>query len=213
MINFIIGNIGFIEKKILNSFNQLPADPYEKSKGNFFRFRKYSRIIIDNRIKHKNIFFLQNNFFFQNKSRNRFAGGKKRVFKEISKNILDFFIKIFLNNFNTFFTNKKIEVGYHQIRIKCSSNFVGYPVPEGWHKDGFNYVIIINFDSKNIEGGITRIKDNLIAKDTYSSFLKKGDYILLNDKKFYHYTDPINISNKVKNGYRDTLVITIKINQ
>ena len=184
MINFIIGNIGFVKKKILSSFNQLPADPYEKSKGNFFRFRKYSRIIIDNRSKQKNIFFLKNNFFFQNKNRNRFAGGKKRVFKEINKNILDFFVKIFLNHFNTFFINKKIEVGYHQIRIKCSSNFVGYPVPEGWHKDGFSYVVIINFDSKNIEGGVTRIKDNLIAKDTYSSFLKKVIIFYLMIKNF-----------------------------
>ena len=109
-----------------------------------------------------------------------------------------------------FSAKKKVEVGFHQLRIKCSNDFVGYPVPEGWHKDGFDFVVIINFNSENIEGGITRIKDNLINKDVFSAFLNKGDYILLNDKKYYHYTDPINITKKAKKGNRDTLVITVK---
>ena len=76
--------------------------------------------------------------------------------------------------------------------------------------DFVDYVAIINFQSSNISGGITRIKNGLNKKDTYSSLLKKGDYILVNDNKFFHYTDPININGKGKYGCRDTLVITIK---
>ena len=45
-------------------------------------------------------------------------------------------------------------------------------MPEGWHKDGFDFVAIINFNSENIEGGITRIKDNLINKNVFSAFFK-----------------------------------------
>lgn len=210
MINFLFGNIGRINKKVLSSFKKLPADKYEKSKGYYFRYRRYSRVLIENNFNYPKISFLKKAFFYQEKKRNRYAGGKQRIFKPINKKILQEFIKIYLNNFNHLCNFKKIEIGFHQLRIKCSKEFVGYPVPEGWHKDGFNYVIIINFDSKNIEGGITRIKNNLANKDSYSNFLKKSDYIFLNDNKFYHYTDPINITKNSAFGFRDTLVVTIK---
>ena len=208
-MNFIVGNIGAIKKRLIKNFNKLPADPYEKSKGYHFRFRKYSKVIIDN--KNNKIQFLKNDFFFQDKKRNRYAGGKKRIFKEIDKNILTQFVDLYKKQFNKLFLHKKrLEVGFHQIRIKCSKEFVGYPVPEGWHKDGFSYVALINFQSSNIGGGVSRIKTSLNKRDTYSSFLEKGDYILINDTKYYHYTDPINILGKTKYGNRDTLVITIK---
>jgi len=209
VMDFLTGNLGPIKSNLLKSFDRLPADPYEKSKGYHFRFRKYSKVLIDN--KDKRIIFLKNNYFYQDKNTNRFAGGKKRNFKEIDKKDLIYFVDLFKFNFSKIFYNeKKLEVGFHQLRIKCSKDFVGYPVPEGWHKDGFNYVAIINFQSSNISGGITRIKNGLNKEDTYSSLLKKGDYILVNDNKFFHYTDPININGNGKYGCRDTLVITIK---
>tara|TARA_B100000780_G_C21124153_1_gene455718 strand:+ start:2733 stop:3368 length:636 start_codon:yes stop_codon:yes gene_type:complete len=209
MINFLTGNLGSIKSNLLKSFNRLPADPYEKSKGFHFRFRKYSKVVIN--IKSKEINFIKNTYFYQEKKTNRFAGGKKRVFKEIDrKNLIDF-IDLFKVNFNKLFNQEaRLEIGFHQLRIKCSKDFVGYPVPEGWHKDGFNYVAIINFQSSNISGGISRIKNGLNKDDAYSALLQKGDYILINDKKFFHYTDPINIDGNGKNGFRDTLVITIK---
>ena len=78
MINFLTGNIGSANKIALKSFKKLPADVYEKSKGYYFRFRKYSRITIENVLGKKEVVFLKNNFFFQEKKRNRYAGGKKR---------------------------------------------------------------------------------------------------------------------------------------
>lgn len=207
MIEFNKGKIEKLDKRILKSFNFLPADPYEKTKGYFFRFRKFSRILINN----KKIVYLKDTNFFQNKKRNKYAGGQLRKFKSIDKSTLGKFIKIYQHYFSHFFSKQKnFEVGFHQIRIKCGKDFVGYPVPEGWHKDGFNFVVLLNFNSKNIKGGITRIKTDMNGNDTFSSFLKKGEYILLNDEKYFHYTDPINVTGKFALGTRDTLVITIK---
>ena len=93
------------------------------------------------------------------------------------------------------------DIGAHQIRIKCSNNFVGYPVPEGWHKDMCDYVAIITLNYKNIVGGTSRIRENLNDQnDIYNTFLKKNNFLLLNEKSFYHYTDPINIKNKNNKG-------------
>ena len=156
---------------------------------------------------------IKDNSFFQNKKTNRFAGGKIRNFKSIDKDILEEFSKVFKKNFYRYFDkNKSLEIGFHQLRIKCSKNFVGYPVPEGWHKDGFDYVAIINFDSQGIIGGTTRIKTKInSSSDIFSSFLSSGEFILISDKKYFHYTDPININSSFDNGFRDTLVITVSI--
>jgi len=42
--DFIKGKINKINLKIVNSFNKLPPDKNDKSKGYFFRFRKFSKI-------------------------------------------------------------------------------------------------------------------------------------------------------------------------
>ena len=208
MIDFLKGKIKNPQKNIFQSFKFLPPDKYEKSKGYYFRFRNFSKIIIKNKI----VDHLTDTKFFQNKKINRYAGGIKRKFSPIKKNIKFLMVKLFKENFHSLIRYKNAEVGFHQLRIKCGKDFVGYPVPEGWHKDGFDYVILLNFGSKNIKGGVTRIKEKIDQNnDTFSAFLKKGEYLFVNDKKYYHYTDPINVSNNIGKGSRDTLVITIKI--
>ena len=208
MIDFLKGKIKSSQKKISQSFKFLPPDKYEKSKGYYFRFRNFSKIVIKNKI----VDFSTDTKFFQNKKTNRYAGGIKRKFNPIKKNIIILMVKLFRENFHSLIKYKNAEVGFHQLRIKCGKDFVGYPVPEGWHKDGFDYVILVNFGSNNIKGGITRIKEKIDQdNDTFSSFLKRGEYLFANDKKYFHYTDPINVSNNTEKGSRDTLVITIKI--
>ena len=208
MIDFFKGKLKKIDKAILKSFVNLPYDKYEKSKGYYFRFRRFSKFYIIN----DSISFISDTKFFQAKQLNRYAGGLKRKFLPIEDKIKFKMVELFKNNFlGTLNNKKKMEIGLHQLRIKCGKNFVGYPVPEGWHKDGFNFVILINFGSKNITGGVTRIKEKLNDnKDTFSSFLEKGEFIFTNDKKLFHYTDPINVKKQNVEGSRDTLVITIK---
>ena len=87
-------------------------------------------------------------------------------------------------------------------------------MPEGWHKDGFDYVSLINFASKNISGGISRIRNEIHKKndvDNYSCFLNAGEFLFFCDKEFFHFTDPIIVKNNKFKGYRDTLVVTFKI--
>ena len=196
--DFIKGKIKSIDLKIIKSFNKLPPDINEKSKGYFFRFRKKLKL---NYIKKKFILDPDSNFY-QKKKINRSAGGKIRKFLKLDKKILNLLIKLIEKNFIIFLdTNKNYSFGIHLLRIKCGDDFVGYPVPEGWHKDGFDFVIILNVMSKNIKGGTSRLKTNLNLdkKDDFSEFLKKGEFVFFNDKKYNHYTDPIIIDKEKKN--------------
>ena len=209
MIRFISGKLNTrINNKVIQSFKKLSKDNYLKSE-HCYRFRAFSELNLNK----SKIYIKENNNFFQKKEINHFAGNVSRKFKPIRKDIINTFIQItkeliyFLPNK----TQQKAEVGLHQIRITCDDDYVGYPVPEGWHKDGCNYVAIITLNFDNIVGGISRIRKNLINQnDVYNCFLEKNNFLLLNEKSYYHYTDPINVKNKKKSGYRDILVITFK---
>ena len=49
MIDFEKGKISKISKRVINSFNKLPPDTNEKSQGKYFRYRKFSRMIVSHR--------------------------------------------------------------------------------------------------------------------------------------------------------------------
>jgi len=207
MIEIIKGKIK-INKKFLSSFNRLPFDKYLKYHQQNYRLRRFSKF----KIRNQKIFFEKETFFLQKATNNRFLGGINRKYAPLENSCLKYFSEIIKKNFNFIIYKKNLEIGLHQIRIICGEDFVGYPVPEGWHRDGFDYIAIINFGSKNIEGGISRIRSSITQNsDNYSGFLAAGEYLFFNDRKFYHYADPINVFKKKKNGFRDTLVITFKI--
>ncbi len=204
MIQLLKGKIK-IDNEIKNSFKRLPEDKYTQFHNKNFRLRRFSKFIYTK----KEISDLKkDNKFFQNKKNNRYLGGINRKFEPIEDKIFRKFKAIILNNFKFLIQGKEFEIGLHQIRIRCGRDFVGYPVPEGWHRDGFDYVAIININSKDIEGGISRVRSKVTQdSDSYSCFLKTGEYLFFNDKKFFHFADPINIL-KSKIGVRDTLVVT-----
>ena len=208
MIRFISGKLNSkISENTIKSYNNLSKDKYLDTK-NCYRYRAFSEIFF----KNKNIIIRKKREFFQKKEINHFAGNISRKFQSIETVPLNNFI-IITKELIKFLPSKYMnysEIGLHQIRIKCTNDFVGYPVPEGWHKDKCDYVAVITINYDNIVGGVSRIRQNLNDQnDVYNSFLKKKNYLLLNEKSFYHYTDPINVKNKKKKGFRDILVITV----
>lgn len=208
MIEILKGKLNsFNYKSIQKSFEKLPLDQFISFSVKNYRSRRFARLIFNKKKFENN----SNTIFIQSGKNNRLVGGLERKFEPIEENIKKKFQQIIIDNFDFFINNKKIEIGLHQIRITCGKNYVGYPVPEGWHRDGFDFISIINFKSFNIEGGITRIRDSITQNsDSYSCFLQSEEFLFLNDKKFFHFTDPINILDEKKIGFRDNLVLTFK---
>jgi hypothetical protein len=106
-----------------------------------FRKRKFSKSVFSNGLFHT----IKENNFIQNKINNRYLGGVLRKYTPINKLTLKHMNELFQNDFLNFFKHDKIEIGYHQIRITCGKNYIGYPVPEGWHRDGFDFCRIDKF--------------------------------------------------------------------
>ena len=98
----------------------------------------------------------------------------------------------------------------HQFRIEARDGEKGKPTPEGVHRDGVDFVIVVMIRRVYIESGATRIYDldnNLVGEFT---MLEPFDLALVSDRRVYHGVTPITRLVADKEAYRDVLVITFK---
>ncbi len=190
--------------KMKKSFNFLKNDTYLKPRDWIFRRRSYGRGKI---FKSKIIWSKQTNFF-QKKKNNKYVGGIKRKFapmriiikREVEKIIFSFKEKNLISDDIKFF-------GAHAIRIVCNKDNLGYPVPEGYHHDGFDFVSVIAVNRSNILGGKSYLKSAFTKKIVLAKSLKNNQALFFNDKKLLHYATPIKLT-KGKLGFRDMIVLT-----
>ena len=104
-------------------------------------------------------------------------------------------------------SSKKIFLGAHAIRIICNNENLGYPVPEGFHHDGFDYVSIISVNKLGINGGKSYLKNAKSKKIVFQKAMQKNEVLFFNDKRLMHYASPIKLI-KGKIGFRDVIVLT-----
>jgi hypothetical protein len=196
----------YFSNTVKKSFDFLPRDIYYPNE----RYRRYSLIDIN---KNK---IIGNESFNQNKHYNNYLGDKIRKYDNINPYLLnDYTFLKFLNLFkeNTILeckNNALIEninkIYVHQIRVNATNENIN-PVPEGIHRDGFNFICIACINRFNIEGPFNEILDfneNIINKKIINS----NNTLILNDKKYYHNVTNFKKKNKYLKGYRDIFVLT-----
>ena len=184
----------FIEK-----YNELSID---SSYDNTI-YRRYS--LIDT-----NTFRVYGTKFLQSKEYNRTKnGGIIRKYESLNLCQEECFrtvINYFVTQIRTLSGIECNKCMVHQIRVEVNNDSVT-PVPEGIHQDGYNYVGIMCVSRFNIMGGINKIY-TLNEEEVYSTMLKEGEMIIMNDRKVKHYVSNILRVNPSTNAYRDVLVIS-----
>jgi hypothetical protein len=98
----------------------------------------------------------------------------------------------------------------HQFRIEASVGEAGEPTPEGVHRDGVDYVLVLLIDRTNIESGITTIhagNGELLGSFTLTRPL---DAALVDDAKVSHGVTAVTPFDPEKPAHRDVLVVTFK---
>lgn len=98
----------------------------------------------------------------------------------------------------------------HQFRIDTAGG-VGRPTPEGAHRDGVDFVMVLMVGRRGVKGGETRVFDahgphgmRFVMQDPLTA-------LLLDDERVIHETTPILPQREgVTNGHRDTLVLTYR---
>jgi hypothetical protein len=101
-------------------------------------------------------------------------------------------------------------VEIHQFRIEARAGEAGQPTPEGMHRDGVDWVLVLLVDRVNIQSGETTIADP--RKRPLGSFTLTDplDAAVTDDNRVYHGVTPVTPLDPARPGHRDVLVVTFR---
>jgi len=101
-------------------------------------------------------------------------------------------------------------VEIHQFRIEARSGQEGRPTPEGMHRDGVDWVLVLLVSRINISSGETSIGD--LAGRPLGSFTLTDplDAAVTDDNRVCHGVTPVMPLDPARPGHRDVLVVTFR---
>jgi len=98
----------------------------------------------------------------------------------------------------------------HQMRIEAREGAPGQPTPEGVHRDGVDYVLVLLVARHNIVSGTTTIhaQDGRLLGDF--TLTEPFDAALLDDARVWHGVTAVEPLDAGAPAYRDVLILTLK---
>jgi hypothetical protein len=98
----------------------------------------------------------------------------------------------------------------HQFRIEATVGVEGQPTPEGVHRDGVDFVLVLLVKRENIVAGTTTLHAPGGEQISAFTLTEPGDCVWLDDQRLFHGVTPVQAADPTKPAYRDVLVVTIK---
>jgi hypothetical protein len=156
---------------------------------------------------------------YQSRDYNPLNGGLERWFEPVAeatgrhealRAILDTSHVLFDRMTPTGYRPDAWHVELHQFRIETRPGQTGQPTPEGMHRDGVDWVLVLMVRRENIKSGETTIYD--LAKRPLGSFtlIRPLDAALVDDSRVYHGVTPVEPLDPARPAYRDVLVVTFR---
>lgn len=102
----------------------------------------------------------------------------------------------------------KIEV--HQFRIEARAGHPGEPTPEGMHRDGVDYVLVLMVSRENVASGTTSIHDLDGRELGCFTLVHPFDAALVDDSRVFHGITPVEVLDGGRPAHRDVLVVTFR---
>jgi hypothetical protein len=101
-------------------------------------------------------------------------------------------------------------VEIHQFRIEAHTGMEGRPTPEGLHRDGVDWVLVLLIARENVASGMTSIHD--LARQNIGNFTltRPFDAAFVDDARVYHGVTPVEPLDPARPAYRDVLVVTFR---
>ncbi len=101
-------------------------------------------------------------------------------------------------------------VEVHQFRVEARAGKPGLPTPEGMHRDGVDWVLVLLVGRHNVASGATTILD--LARRPLGQFVLAAplDAALVDDSRVFHGVTPIEPIDPAQPGFRDVLVVTFR---
>lgn len=105
-------------------------------------------------------------------------------------------------------TDWRVEV--HQFRIEPSATAAGEPTPEGIHRDGVDFVLVLMIDRHNIASGTTTIHAGDGRELGSFTLAAPFDAALVDDHRVFHGVTPVVPQDPAVPAHRDVLVVTYR---
>ena len=146
---------------------------------------------------------------------NALVGGIERWFEPIRPAVLDgapfrAILGFCLRLFGSLRPGADWHIECHQFRIEARREALGQPTPEGVHRDGVDYVLVLLVDRANIESGTTTVHaldGRLLGSFTLTAPL---DAALVDDARVMHGVTPVRPLDPARPAHRDVLVVTFR---
>lgn len=194
------------------SWNDMPLDTYMADGGRYRRRRHATLSVAASATTAK---LAPHQPHYQSLDYNNLNGGIARHFEPIRNDIVEgasmtallgLCIKVFAN----LMPHRAWHVELHQFRIEAGAQHQGMPTPEGVHRDGVNYVMVLMVKRHNINEGTTTIHEadgRPLASFTLTEPL---DMTLVDDTRCLHGVTPVVPVNPELPAFRDVLVVTFR---
>ena len=152
---------------------------------------------------------------YQSLEYNPLAGGIERWFAPMRAEILAgatfrAVLEFCMGLFGSLAPGRDWHVECHQFRIEARPGAAGLPTPEGVHRDGVDYVLVMLVNRVNIESGTTTVHDArglLLGSFTLSAAF---DSALVDDNRVRHGVTAVHPVDASIPAYRDVLVVTFR---
>ncbi len=98
----------------------------------------------------------------------------------------------------------------HQFRIEARPGESGQPTPEGLHRDGVDWVLVLMVRRENVADGVSTIADAERRPLRSATLTAPLDATLLDDRRMFHGVSPITAVDPSRPAFRDVLVVTFR---
>ena len=152
---------------------------------------------------------------YQSRDYNALNGGIARWFEPVTavgdgpslRTILTFCQRLFGSLMSS---PVRWHVEVHQFRIEARQDMHGLPTPEGLHRDGVDYVLVLLINRRNIGSGTTTI--HALDGRPLGAFTltEPCDAALVDDARVFHGVTPVEPVDPSLPAFRDVLVVTFR---
>jgi hypothetical protein len=107
------------------------------------------------------------------------------------------------------FAKQRYHIGFNQIRMLAKADKLSYVAPT-YHQDGYDFSLHICVTRDNVIGGISKLaRDAKSLNPVNEITLQNNEYILFDDKNYYHTATPIQCATNSGVAYRDMVIVDI----
>ncbi len=195
------------------SWGRLGPDPYLAATGRH-RLRRYARF----EAGEGGVLRMPHQAHYQTLQNNLLQGDLERWFEPVEASIADSAcLRAILAFAHDLFGHlaprvRTWEIEVHQFRIEAAPERHGEPTPEGVHRDGVDYVLVLLIDRHNISSGTTSIHTSDLELGAFT-LTHPLDAALVDDNRVFHGVTAVGALDASQPAFRDVLVVTFRHKQ